>query len=104
MLSKQDFFKVLIATQAMENELREMNENVAMLLHVAKENAKGKTETSQALEEAQISEAVRANQYRQELEKQFSILYGMVDDFVQANFDWCQEHLSEEYQEFVEMA
>jgi hypothetical protein len=104
MLSKGDFFKILVVTEQMQRDLSQINRVTHKLFEAANTNKLSKSNAALALAEMQISEAQRSQQKYEHFEKQFNVLYLMLTEFVDANFDWCQENLNQEQQEFVEMA
>lgn len=95
MLTKPDFFKILTVTDAMLDDLKEVGNLERMLIETIKYN---NSSLNISIAEAQLSELKRVVQRDQSLQKELNVLCGMLDEFLNANFDWCCEHLNDEQQ------
>ena len=98
MLSKPDFFKILTVTESMLGDLKEAGELERLLIKSVKQNNIFKNESATSLASAQLSELERVVQRDQSLQKELNVLCEMLDEFLDANFDWCCEHLNDEQQ------
>ncbi|MCP0885888.1 hypothetical protein LB941_00885 [Ligilactobacillus sp. WILCCON 0076] len=102
MLDKENFYKTLIIAESIGDEMQALNNCLYRLIELIEKSEKGLV--SLLIARQKVDEAEKILKIQSDLSKPFAVLCGMVDEFVENNFDWCSKNLNEAHLEFIGMA